>query len=220
MRRRAAAGERDPPRQRRCPRSLGRGGGGEERRRSQPQLRLAREGEPRRRLGEGRVRLERRGRDGSGCPGAPSGRGAKVSRPERPRGRRLVCYSLTRRRRGPGAPCPAGCEASPPPQLAESRPGAAGTRLAPTSASTARTQRRKQRFLYCLHHSSVCKSQIEMLGKAGMAKTVGFCFTNTATALTNLLLFCGLRCCLTEKKKLPETKTTLNLISNSAVVFH
>lgn len=58
-------------------------------------------GEPRRRLGEGRVRLERRGRDGSGgrCPGALSGRGAKVSRPE-------PCYSLTRRRPGPGAPCP------------------------------------------------------------------------------------------------------------------
>ncbi|CAN8217603.1 unnamed protein product [Coccothraustes coccothraustes] len=110
MRRRAASGERGPLRQRRCPRSLGRGGGGEERRRSQLQLRLAREGEPRRRLGEGRVRLERRGRDGSGrrCPGAPSGRGAKVSAP---RG-----YSLTRRRRGPGASCPGrlrGLPASP-----------------------------------------------------------------------------------------------------------
>lgn len=44
-----------------------------------------------------------------------------------------------------------------------------------------------------------------------------FCISNTATALINLVLFHGLH---RENKFVPGTKRILNLISNSAVVFH
>lgn len=155
MRRRAAAGERGPPRQRRCPRSLGRGGGGEERRRYQLQLqlRLAREGEPRRRLGEER--------GGSGWSGG-AGTGAAGAAPESRAAARRRC----RARSGPALllinEAAAGPRGSGPRRL-RGLPKALShgrERRGPGSPPTQRAPRphgHELRFLRCLHHSSTRK---------------------------------------------------------------